>query len=70
MKLSEKHIKSLQPLLKDLCGLEFTDEQAQEAGMAIMRFVIVKAQRRRELSKNEENGYGKPDEEALMSSWG
>ncbi len=62
MKLSEKHIKSLRPLLNDLCGQEFTDEQVQEAGMAIMRFVIVKAQRRRELSINEENEYGQPDE--------
>lgn len=62
MRLSSERVKSLQVLLKELCGLDYTDEQAQEAGVAIIRFVSVKAQRKRELSKNEENGHGKPDE--------
>lgn len=58
MRLSNERIKSLQVLLKELSGLDYTDEQAQEAGVAIMRFVSVKAQRKNALSKYEENGYG------------
>ncbi len=35
-------------------GKDYTDEQAHEAGMAIMRFVIAKAQREQELLNNKE----------------
>lgn len=58
MRLSSEDVKSLQILLKDEFGLNYTDEQAQEAGMAIMRFVIAKAQRKQELAKKEGNDYG------------
>jgi hypothetical protein len=51
MRLSDERIKSLQALLREKHGLELTDEQAQEAGMAIMRFVLAKAQRKQELTK-------------------
>lgn len=54
MRLSSESIKSLQVLLRELHGLDYTDEQAQEAGMAIMRFVAVKAQRERDLTKNKD----------------
>lgn len=54
MRLSSERIKSLQNLLKELYGLEYTDEQAQEAGMDIMRFVIAKAQRKTYLSIKKE----------------
>jgi hypothetical protein len=52
MRLSDERIKSLQALLKDI-GLNYTDEQAQDAGMAIMRFTLVKFQRT--YSINNEN---------------
>jgi hypothetical protein len=52
MHLSNYRIKALQALLKELHGLELTDEQAQEAGAAIIRFVVAKAQRQKELIKN------------------
>ena len=58
MRLSNERIKSLQALMREKHGLELTEEQAQEAGMAIMRFVIVKAQRRRELAKKKGNRNG------------
>jgi hypothetical protein len=62
MRLSDERIKALQPLLSELCGLDYSDEQAQEAGMAIMRFVAVKAQRQQELTKPKENVNGQlPD---------
>lgn len=38
-------------------GLELTDEQAQEAGFAIMHFVIAKAHREQQLIKHMENDY-------------
>ena len=60
MRLSDERIKSLQALLRDKHGLELTNEQAQEAGFAIMRFVIAKAQREKELIKEMENNYGQP----------
>lgn len=55
MRLSEERIKSLQALLSSKYGLELTDEQAQEAGMAILRFVISKARREQELINMEKN---------------
>ncbi|HKU18004.1 MAG TPA: hypothetical protein VJP80_01910 [Candidatus Saccharimonadales bacterium] len=57
--MSDERIKSLQLLLKAQTGRDYTDEQAQEAGAAIMRFVIVKAQRKHELEKLKENENGK-----------
>ena len=56
MRLNNERIKTLQALLKELYGLELTDEQAQSAGMSIMRFVIAKAQRKQELKKEGHNG--------------
>ena len=49
MRLSQELIKRLQVLLNEP-GTDYTDEQAQEAGIAIMRFVIEKAQRQQELT--------------------
>ncbi len=45
MKLSIERVCSLKILLKEL-GLDYTDEEVQSAGLAIMRFVLVKAQRK------------------------
>lgn len=56
MRLSNERIKTLQSLLKELCGLELTNEQTQEAGAAIMRFVIAKAQREQSLTKSKDYG--------------
>ena len=57
MRLSNERIKSLQILLNDKYGLELTNEEAQKAGMAIMRFVLAKAQREQELTNKEGNVY-------------
>lgn len=54
MRLSSERIKALQALSRELHGLELTDEQAQEAGLAIMRFVLAKAQIQQELANNME----------------
>lgn len=56
MRLSNERIKTLQALLKELCGLELTNEQTQEAGAAIMRFVIAKAQREQAVTKSKDYG--------------
>lgn len=53
MRLSSNQVASLQVLLHEL-GLDYTDEQTQEAGMAILRFVIVKAQREKQLATSKE----------------
>lgn len=53
-RISPERIKELQKLLKEQTGKDYSDEEAQEAGMAIMRFVIAKEQRRRELEKETE----------------
>lgn len=42
MRISDKQIRKLQALLKDEFGLMYTDEEAQQAGLAIMRFVLAK----------------------------
>jgi hypothetical protein len=59
LRLSGERITSLQKLLKELYGLDYTAEQAQEAGMAIMRFVAVKTHREQELIPYKRNEYGK-----------
>lgn len=46
MRLRDESIKSLQTLLKDLFNCDYTHEQAQEAGLAIMRFMVAKSQRK------------------------
>lgn len=53
MRLSEQRVKELQGLLKELYGLEFSTEQAQEAGLAVLRFVLAKTQRQQQLAKKE-----------------
>jgi hypothetical protein len=59
MRLSTKSIKDLQVILTDQFGLKLSDEEAQEAGLSIMRFVSAKYIRAQELAKqNKENGNG------------
>ena len=52
-KLSPKQIKELQKLLKEQTGKDYTDEEAQEAGLSIMRFVYAKELRKRELAQSK-----------------
>ena len=49
MRLSSERIKELQKILKEQLSIDYTDEQAQEAGLAIMRFVLAKEQRKQEV---------------------
>lgn len=51
VRISPEHIKKLQKLLKEQTGKDYSDEEAQDAGMAIMRFVLTKEQRRQDLTK-------------------
>lgn len=53
VRISPERIKELQRLLKEQTGKDYSDEEAQEAGLAIMRFVVAKEQRRQELSKQQ-----------------
>lgn len=54
VRISPERIKELQKLLKEQTGKDYSDEEAQEAGLAIIRFVIAKERRRQELSKLQE----------------
>ena len=58
MRLSNDKIKDLQALLKELYGLELSDERAQQAGLQVMRFFIAKATTEQELTKNKEEDHG------------
>jgi hypothetical protein len=51
VRISPERIEELQKLLKEQTGKDYSDEEAQEAGLNIMRFVITKEQRRQELRK-------------------
>jgi hypothetical protein len=51
VRISPERIKELQKLLKEQTGKDYSDEEAQKAGLNIMRFVVVKERRRQELSK-------------------
>lgn len=53
MKFSDERIKELQTILKEEFGLDYTDEQAQEAGIAIIRFVLAKTQRQLDTTTDE-----------------
>ena len=55
MRLSDQHVKQLQKLLKEQFGLDYTVEQAQEAGLAVMGFVVAKAQRKNSITNNMED---------------
>lgn len=52
MRLNPKRITKLQKLLKEELGLDYSDEEAQEAGIAIMRFVMSKHRRQQLRSIN------------------
>lgn len=58
MRLGKECIKALQDLLKDESGVFFTAEEAQQAGLAIVRFIIAKQQRH--LKQEEERSDEKP----------
>jgi hypothetical protein len=45
-RISPKRIKELQKLLKEQMGKDYSDEEAQKAGLAIMRFTLAKKQRK------------------------
>lgn len=53
MRLSPERTKELQKLLKEHHDLDYTDEQAQEAGLAIMRFVLAKQLREKEIAAKD-----------------
>lgn len=51
MRISRERIKVLKSILREDFALDYGDEKAQEAGLAIMRFVIAKRIREKELKK-------------------
>lgn len=54
MLISPERIKELQKLLKEQTGKDYTDEEAQQAGLSIMRFVLAKEQSKNDLNKPKE----------------
>lgn len=53
-RISPERIKELQKLLKEQTGKDYSSEEAQEAGLAIMRFVIAKEQQKQQLQSEAE----------------
>lgn len=53
MKFSDERIKELQAILKEEFGLDYTTEQAQEAGIAIVRFILAKTQRQLDIKTRD-----------------
>lgn len=53
MKFSDERIKELQAILKEEFGLDYTAEQTQEAGIAIVRFVLAKTQRQLDMTTRD-----------------
>ena len=47
-RISKQRIEELKKLLKEQTGKDYSDEEAQEAGLAITRFVAVKEIRNKE----------------------
>ena len=48
MRLKPERVIALRELLKEL-GLDYSDEETQQAGLAIMRFALAKETRKRQL---------------------
>lgn len=53
MRLSHKQIKELQALLLEMTGKEYSPEEAQTAGLAVIRFVSAKELQKHQLSNKE-----------------
>jgi hypothetical protein len=48
MRLKPERVVALKELLKEL-GLDYNDEETQQAGLAIMRFALAKETRKKQL---------------------
>jgi hypothetical protein len=48
MRISPQRIKVLQKLLKEQTGKDYSDEEAQQAGLAIVRFVMTKERQKQQ----------------------
>lgn len=59
MRLSKERINALQKLLKDEFNIDYTDEEAQQAGLAIMHFAIAKERRKQEVQETSKPKGGK-----------
>jgi len=53
MRFSDERIKELQAILKEEFGLDYTAEQTQDAGIAIVRFVLAKTQRQLDMTTRD-----------------
>lgn len=67
MRIPPKHIEKLKLLVKDQLGLDYDDEQAQEAGMAILRFVKAKRLKQSRLDQGDID-IGDQDDETRPAS--
>lgn len=56
MRISHKQIKDLQALLLELTGKEYSPEEAQTTGLAIVRFVSAKELQSNQLKKGGQDG--------------
>lgn len=54
IRISPARIRELQKLLKVQTGKGYSSEEAQEAGLAIMHFVIAKEQHKQQLQSEAE----------------
>ncbi len=48
VRISPERIEELKKLLKEQTGKDYSDEEAQEAGQAIMRFVLAKEKQKQQ----------------------
>ncbi len=53
MRLSQTRIDELKRLLSERLGLNYTDEQTQQAGLAIIRFMVAKQLRSKNVREHE-----------------
>lgn len=67
MRFSPDLISELKQILLEQYGVEYSDEEAQTAGIAIVRFVIVKRQREAEKLVIKGNVYEKLSSEKSTS---
>lgn len=55
VRIRPAQIKKLKKLLKERAGKDYSEEEAQQAGLSIMRFMIAKEQRKQQLDHDDRN---------------
>ena len=67
MRIPDANIKQFQSLYKAVLGVDIDTEEAQKQGLAVMRLVAIR-QEKKLLNKEKENGQASPNRDNITRS--